>query len=133
MMSEHATGRIRFIKAPKGQAPDWVREAWIGVTVPCYPTIDTPEEGRLFGVDDDKPVSSYECVAVPQKEAIEALEQRHPDAAQWWREHGFGGDSSDPFAFNVESFEIISGVQRATADVYDDLETGRWESRDSGR
>ncbi len=132
-MPEQTTGRIKFVNAPRGQAPLWVREAWVGLTVPCYPFISVPSGGGLRGVENGEVVPSYECALVLQKEAIDVLEQHNVTAAQWWRQNGFGSESAPPFAFNAESFEVISGVQKAKMDIFDDLETGHWESRDSGR
>ncbi len=132
-MSGEYTGRIRFVAAPKGQAPLWVREAWIGVTVPCSPFTDTPPSGSLRGVENGAAVASYECALVPQKEAIDALEQHNAEAAKWWRQNGFGSEFAPVFAFNAESFEVIDGVQKAVMIVHDDMETGHWEPHDSGR
>jgi hypothetical protein len=131
-MSEEYTGRIRFIAAPRGQAPLWVREAWIGLVVPCSPFTNTPPKGSLHEVEDGAAVS-YECALVPQKAAVDALEQHNAQAAQWWRQNGFGSEFAPLFAFSSESFEVVEGVQKTKMIVYDDLETGRWEPRDSGR
>ena len=106
-MPKEARGRIRFTSAPQGQAPQWVREAWIGVTVPCFPFTGTPPEGSLCGVENGKVAKSYECALVPEFEAIEALEKHNSEAARWWRGKGFGSRSDSLFAFNVDSFEII--------------------------
>ena len=129
----YAIGSIRFIKAPRGQAPLWVREAWVGLTIPCFPFIQIPQDGNLRGVEDGEAMPSYECVLASQKEALDALGQHNEAAAHWWRQNGFGSDSAPPFAFDTESFEIVSSVHAAEMIVYDDLETGHWEQRDSGR
>lgn len=124
-MKYEPTGRIKFVKVPEGQAPLWVREKWVGVTVPCYPYIFIPREVELVGVKGDI-VAIYTCAFAPLTEALEALERHSPEAARWWRNQNIGGRALNFFAFDVGSFEIVSGVQEREISVYDDLETGRW-------
>jgi hypothetical protein len=94
------TASLQITTAPSGEAPDWVRQAWVGLVLPLAPQyanahafhavgVLTGPRGafghlaaRLFGrtrVETGYPVES--------KLAIEILEARHLEAAAWWREH----------------------------------------------
>lgn len=89
---------IIIVRRPIGEAPEWVRDAWIGMTLPLLvqqrrewrgigvlsgPSRVLPQlwamiTGRSFTVDG---------FVVGARDAIERLEQHNPDAAQWWRTH----------------------------------------------
>lgn len=50
-MNPHAVARVKIVRAPQGEAPDWVREAWVGLVLPLKEsrlTIVTPA-GVLSG------------------------------------------------------------------------------------
>ena len=40
MKSSGATGRVKVTKIPRGEAPEEIRAAWVGLVLPCYPTVD---------------------------------------------------------------------------------------------
>jgi hypothetical protein len=105
-----ATGRIRIIKTPAGQAPEEIRRAWIGITLPCEPIVGYTE-GIELGAVNHKPVPKRYSFHVPQVPAIEALEFMVPEAAKWWREHGYPR-SNGWFTFGEDEAEIIFGVIR---------------------
>ncbi len=76
--------KIKIVRAPPGQAPDWVRDAWIGVEIPTIKTASrTP--GILIGVNGGRPdsrsVGGYE---VKLGEAIKVLSMKSPEAAEYW-------------------------------------------------
>lgn len=76
---------IRIITAPAGQAPEWVREKWIGVTIPLTkPFQDGFECGVLGGESSNENSGGYE---VDSTEAINALSSVSPEAAHWWLEY----------------------------------------------
>jgi hypothetical protein len=90
--------RIRIVATPLGEAPLWVREAWIGLDLPTVrPDVRTycaagvvsgPKSlmalavawfgGKLF---------PYRGYTVSALKAVEVLEAVRPDAAKWWREN----------------------------------------------
>ena len=90
--------RIEIIGRPAGQAPLWVRDAWIGVTLPTTPRAARAWLGmgvldgaggwpaRLWAVMRGRSykISGY---AVRAKAAVRLLERTNPAAAAWWREH----------------------------------------------
>jgi hypothetical protein len=83
-----ASGGETFVveSTPLGEAPAWVRESWVGLTLP-FVDIALCGIGVLSGtVTDDPPILSYR---VPEADAISLLQVKSPTAAQWWREHQF--------------------------------------------
>ena len=89
--------RIRIIKAPPGQAPDWVRKAWVGLEMETHPSSGVASFGALGGKAENG--NGY---VVQTTKALEVLEQTQPEAAQWWREHSIATPSSSlVFALNI--------------------------------
>ena len=89
---------VKIVRPPAGEAPDWVREAWVGLVLPLKePTLTTlPNSGVLSGPKTTlgmlwatltgAPVMSTGYLTRAAR-AIEILERSHPEAAAWWREH----------------------------------------------
>jgi hypothetical protein len=90
--------KIRIIKRPLGEAPDAVRDAWIGLLLPVSPQIPRAEELRIFGVNSGPPGWLTRCYrrltgrgpkrrgyAIDAVAALHLLEAAHPEAAAWWR------------------------------------------------
>lgn len=90
--------RIKIVQTPLGEAPEWVREAWIGVTIPLVVAEARGYQG--FGVltgpkswfacwwrlitRQTEPVEGY---LVSAAEAVELLAFSRPQAAQRWRQN----------------------------------------------
>jgi hypothetical protein len=95
------------VDTPKGEAPLWVREEWVGLTLPlAYGEAYTCYAGSLF--DPVRRVSWFESFwsvisgkwtrwrgfVVEVNAAVAILETKSPPAAAWWRKntpHLFGG------------------------------------------
>ena len=89
---------IRIVAPPIGEAPLWVREAWVGLELPLadYRRVTIPTIGVLTGPTDvagqilanltgrSKLVEGF---IVRSAEAIGILARTAPDAAAWWREN----------------------------------------------
>ena len=74
--------RIRIVKVPSGQAPDWVRQEWIGVEL----SVVVPKGPGLFlgargGHHDSRNVNGH---VVTLADALTALRVKSPKAAEWW-------------------------------------------------
>lgn len=110
-----ATGRIKIIGVPAGEAPLRVRECWQGVILPCEPLHD-------------------DYFRVPQAEAIDALSLMDATAALWFRQNGFpkSEPGEDYFGFEVAVVQPISGVHRKKYVWYNDLDR-QWEGTDNPR
>src|SRR3989338_7326552 len=102
---------IRIIRTPWGDAPDWVREAWIGLDLPV--AVDIPENPRMATVQTNSPLPQprVATASVYFDQAIAALEPGHPDAANWWRELACRRPGLDWLTFDSASYEYISDEQ----------------------
>ena len=89
-------GRIRIVAVPAGEAPQWVREKWVGLELPL--TLRSAHKFHTFGVLTGPRgffAGLWRLVAgrstrrrgyaVEVAAALTALERIHPDAAVWWR------------------------------------------------
>ena len=89
---------VEIVKRPLGEAPEWVRDAWIGIRLPLlrsdrrayygFGVITGPrgyfrQLAALFTGRAEK----TEGYAVNALKAIETLDSHSPDAARWWREN----------------------------------------------
>lgn len=106
-----ATGRIRIIMTPAGQAPEEIRRAWIGLVLPCEPILGFSDGFAEYEVVTGKKVPKRYSFHVPQCPAIETLEQVTPEAARWWRDRGYP-HTDKWFTFGENEAEIIYGVIR---------------------
>jgi len=88
---------VEIVATPAGEAPLWVREAWVGMTLPLSPGPNGGEYrvmgvlsmgrrrsllGRLLLGPVRRRVTGYR---VPSREAVGLLADHHADAAAWWR------------------------------------------------
>jgi hypothetical protein len=110
---------ITITRRPIGEAPEWVRDAWIGLSLPT----SRPERvwrgvGVLTGPSNPLllwwalvrgrtlTVSGY---AVDARVAVALLADKHPAAAQWWRENTPDLIASGRgFIFDAEACELQS-------------------------
>ena len=105
-------GVIRFTSMPSGGAPRSIREQWVGVEVPClfsHNGISLEGEG-VRNVVSGLDVPDYPGYIVFQTSAIEALQEKSPEAAEYWKEHGFPNHPFALFLFNLESAEVVKSV-----------------------
>jgi hypothetical protein len=87
---------VRIKRRPIGEAPEWVRDAWIGLRLPVV----KPRQAkwRTVGVvtGPRSILSQFVALAcgrtdriagynVDAKTAVDLLEVANPEAAEWWR------------------------------------------------
>ena len=92
--------RIRIRTAPPGEAPQTIRNAWIGVVIPlpAHPydkackrygvgVLTGPKGflGQLWALITGK-CFTWEAYTVDALTAVEALAKTKPESARWWRE-----------------------------------------------
>ena len=108
---------IRIIRPPNGEAPNWVREAWIGLSLPTV--VKTRRSWRSLGVLSGPTNLALQLWAmitgksmkvegylVNAKVAVDLLAETQAEAANWWREHApelLTGKRN--FVFDVEACE----------------------------
>jgi hypothetical protein len=118
-----ATGRIQITKVPAGAAPPWVRQEWVGLELPCF-----PQAGLVVAHSvADRDPKLRDGFIVPQKEAIETLRKKSPEAAQWWNDHGYPNGEEPNFVFGLDEAKVLRGVTFKELIVAGDMETGSFE------
>src|SRR5215469_5604551 len=88
--------KVRIVALPPGEAPQWVREKWIGLELPIvgqggvYRGVGVTSRptflGRLWRTFSGK-AEMIDGYVVDARRAVEILEAAHPEAAAWWREN----------------------------------------------
>ena len=86
---------IRIIGVPAGEAPEHVRQAWVGLTLPVlrgpmrFPSIGVVTGPKTyfggiaaFLTGRTSPAYGY---AVDTRTAVDVLAAANPEAAHWWR------------------------------------------------
>jgi len=89
---------IKIVRRPVGEAPDWVRDAWVGLSIPLalpglrrslgLGVLSGPKNRvlRLWALVRGKGQSLTGYI-VNAKEAVDRLQSVRPDAAEWWRQN----------------------------------------------
>jgi len=116
--------RIRIKSVPRGDAPVWVREKWVGVELES-PLGASPRMFPAAGVlaprsflasfwrlltGQTRRVTGY---PVQVAGAMEALEKSSPQAAAWWRENT--PDIISPsrlFVFDADACELVADAPK---------------------
>jgi hypothetical protein len=81
-----AGGRVRIVSVPPGEAPEYIRRAWVGLELPVAGGRAGPQTGGAFGVLSNQPMGYGPGYAVDGATAVRLLAAKDPDAAAWWRE-----------------------------------------------
>ncbi len=98
--------KIMIVKVPRGEAPEEIKKAWVGMVLPCIGKF--PPYGAL-GALSGKPAESYGLnFLVHQDDALKVLHQKQPAAAKWWYAHGFPKDGRC-FAFCEDEAVVLPG------------------------
>jgi hypothetical protein len=112
---------IKIVRRPIGESPEWVRDAWIGLSLPTIRrtprrwrtlSISRMQSGVPFPIIDvlrgrARRVSGY---PVNAKAAIDLLAEKQPAAAEWWRTNAPGFVSSRQYLlFDAECCEHLGG------------------------
>jgi hypothetical protein len=102
--------QILITAIPPGEAPESVRRAWVGLTLPLAPGHPAPAVVPVRGVVHGQPGGYCTCYLVEGRRAVEHLAAARPDAAAWWRQYtphvlarGYC------LAFPVETAELLEG------------------------
>ncbi len=103
-----STGLIKIVKTPAGEAPLWVRQAWVGLVLPCNYNLgfSAGERGVLSQV---RFLLNRYGYTVLQDQALAILEDKNFRIAVWWKGKGFP-HHDEYFIFSEEEAEMVSGV-----------------------
>jgi len=101
-------GSIKIISTPSGEAPEKIRDAWIGVEMPCVYYLEKGSES--FGIFSQQQTETSSVYVVAQIQAIGALEEVSPEAAKWWNDHGFPKSDEALFSFKKNEVEELKKV-----------------------
>jgi hypothetical protein len=91
---------IRIVRVPAGEAPFWVREKWVGLSMPLIRGHESARTlhtagvlsgprghwSRLWALVRGRLVRETGFL-VEVEVAVAALAVKSPEAARWWREH----------------------------------------------
>ena len=92
--------KIRIKSVPPGEAPESIRQAWIGLEIPVHPqfagrrkafgvgVLTGPKSwfGQLFAILFAR-AQREDGYIVEARIAVDLLSGRSPEAANWWRQH----------------------------------------------
>jgi hypothetical protein len=105
--------RVRIVAVPAGEAPEWVRQKWVGLELPLAQILPTARRGLGRGVlAGPLMLGRYRMrrgYRVNVLDANAVLERTSPDAARWWRTntpHLMA--PSRCFLFAEEACEVVS-------------------------
>jgi hypothetical protein len=112
---------IKIVRRPIGEAPEWVRDAWIGVTLRTaqksartwkgFGVLSTPSSAlnQLWRMLSGGAIR-VTGFGVNAQAAVDHLSVTQPDAAEWWRRnapkllHG-----KQQFVFDTDACEVLEG------------------------
>lgn len=98
--------RIRIVRRPDGEAPEDVRDAWIGLILETLH--DEPFEDPSARGSVTHRVTPMTGVLVLSRVAIAALEAANQtEAVTWWRENTAHPCDHIELMFNVGCYEIL--------------------------
>lgn len=98
--------RIKIINTPPGQAPEWVRDEWVGVELPVEEDAPGQGESVQFGIFGGKP-ENLGGYPVRTRDAIDALREKAPKAAQWWENNVTLLNFSPRLVFRRDVCEVV--------------------------
>ena len=117
---------VRITKVPPGEAPLWVRRAWVGLELPLalrsraavsvgtHGVFSAPrgELARLLAAFTGR-VDRQRGFVVDARIAVDLLEDIDPRAAAWWRKHAAHVlRRGRCFVFAEESGEVVTDAAR---------------------
>lgn len=100
-------GFFKIVARPQGEAPEWVREAWIGIVLPQF---QGNTLGTSFGVLSRKAVEMVqerERYLARVELAVAILGETSYDAANWWRISAYRLFEAPDQLFSFDSLDCI--------------------------
>ena len=78
---------LRIIRTPPGEAPEHIRQAWVGAKLPLRRWEKEPDRHLTVGAVSKRGPEMAMGYGVDGRAAVKALASHAPDAAAWWRKH----------------------------------------------
>lgn len=104
---------FRVVRIPPGEAPEWVRRAWVGLVLPAdgpfRSGVILPKRGAVTGKYERGTVSA--TFSVMYRTALPILRAVDPEAANWWENFSHRGFRDDPSALLIFSPEACEWVR----------------------
>ena len=97
--------KIKVVKVPEGPAPPKVREAWVGLELLAKAT---PLKGPEVDFTTREMIIRKPSIMVPRYGALKKLEQKSPEAADWFHIH-FPHEMKH-FTFGIDEIEVIDYI-----------------------
>lgn len=103
-------GFVKVTRVPRGDAPEWVRQAWVGLELPCHPIMGPCTSSDVVS-GKEVPVRTGVCV--PHDKALAILKTANQKAFEWWKDQGYPEEApGENFLFCEDEVQIIIGVKR---------------------
>jgi hypothetical protein len=112
--------KVRIVGVPPGEAPEWVREQWVGLVLPLADGEEGARSVRTWGVlTGPKTLPACLCrlftgkytraygFVVDAPRALEILAGHAPEAAQWWDTHTAYRQPGRKFVFPAEACQEL--------------------------
>ncbi len=97
---------------PDGEPPEEIRKKWIGNEMPVHAVHDDRGRGVITGRKSNKGI----LYNVDQAVALDILSLKHPEATQWWHEHGFPKAGKN-FAFRQEEVVVVGELEELPKEI----------------
>lgn len=115
--------KIRIVSRPQGEAPEWVRDAWIGCELACLGNTCGHTPAYCGGIVTGA-VTKVTGFDVEQVHAIQTLLARNPQAGAWFLERGYP-TPGECFRFVATCAKVLERREiTGPVIMYDDMETG---------
>ncbi|HUD45171.1 MAG TPA: hypothetical protein VMR41_06510 [Patescibacteria group bacterium] len=98
---------IKITSIPPGEAPEHIRQSWVGLTLPLEKGYEGPIEVELGGSVTGKYRGRRSVYPVLPWEALDVLGKENTEAAVYWGSRGFYSDNNT-FYFDATCAEIVS-------------------------
>lgn len=119
---ESVADLIEIVEMPHGDAPDWVRRAWVGCVFPNIANTCGHVPILSTGVLDQANWRGIAGYIVEQAAALQVLAVLSPEAAAWFEGNGYPTPDG-AFVFKHEHTKTLTTRPAAgKLDVWDDLE-----------
>jgi hypothetical protein len=99
---------FRIIAVPPGQAPLWVRQAWVGLVLPMDKPPSVPSIVPRIGAVTSTFVGGVTPTkfSVKFRTALPILRKANPEAANWWETESHPAFRLDPLALLIFAPEV---------------------------